>query len=112
MIDWQQFAAQLGVAGILAVFFYLVFRAYMKRTDDLLEDKRLAEKALIENTKECAEANQKFLESSNQFNATAEAFATTMSNHLVHEQITHEQQTEALRELTKAIDKLCAYMDE
>lgn len=110
-INWEQIIGQLGVAGILAIFFYLLMKAYIQRTSELLEDKRLAEKTLIEKTDNCAKLTAEFTHQSQAFSQTAEAFTTTMSNHLVHSELAFKQQMDTLRELTHAVNTMCARLE-
>lgn len=42
---------------------------------------------------------------------TANAFNTTIANHLSHAESSYRQQGEMLGELTKAIERLCIYME-
>jgi len=42
---------------------------------------------------------------------TANAFNVTVANHMTHAETSYKEQGEALRDLTRAIERLCIYME-
>lgn len=45
------------------------------------------------------------------FLAATNAFTVTVANHMDHVEVSYKEQAVALRELTKAIERLCIYME-
>lgn len=89
-INWNQLLLQFGGFAFLALFFWLFLRADFKRREKRDEEYDKLVKA--------------FIETSNAFGKTSADFAVVVGNETAHH-------TEAIEALTKAVERLCIYIE-